>query len=54
VALGHLLVVLRANAVIPERVLETTAPVDEELRRFGERMVQVPGLAATQRRLRRT
>jgi len=25
--------VLRANAVIPERVLETT-PVDEELRRF--------------------
>jgi len=28
-ALGHLLAVLRANAVIPARVLETT-PVDEE------------------------
>jgi site-specific recombinase XerD len=48
-ALGHLLVVLRANAVIPERVLETT-PVDEELRRFDVHMDQVRGLAATTRR----
>ena len=53
-ALGHLLVVLRANAVIPERALETT-PVDEELRRFDVNMDQVRGLAATTRRLwRRT
>ena len=51
-ALGHLLVVLRANAVIPERVLETT-PVDEELRRFDAHMDRVRGLAATTRRLRR-
>ncbi len=51
-ALGHLLVVLRASAVIPERVLETT-PVDEELRRFDTHMDQVRGLAATTRRLRR-
>jgi len=51
-ALGHLLVVLRANAVIPERVLETT-PVDEELRRFDVRVDRVRGLAATTRRLRR-
>lgn len=51
-ALGHLLLVLRANAVIPERVLETT-PVDEELRRFDVHMDRVRGLAATTRRLRR-
>lgn len=48
-ALGHLLVVLRAHAVIPERMLETT-PVDEELRRFDAHMDQVRGLAATTRR----
>ena len=53
-ALGHLLVVLRANAVIPARMLETT-PVDEELRRCDVRMARVRGLAATTRRLwRRT
>ena len=51
-ALGHLLWVLRANAVIPERVLETT-PVDKELRRFDVHMDRVRGLAATTRRLRR-
>lgn len=51
-ALGRLLVVLRANAVIPERVLETT-PVDEELRRFDTHMEQVRGLAAETRRFSR-
>jgi hypothetical protein len=51
-ALGHLLLVLRANAVIPERVLETT-PVDEELRRFDVHMDRVRGLAATTRRFYR-
>ena len=51
-ALGHLLVVLRANAVIPERVLETT-PVDEEVRRFDAHMDQVRGLAAATRRFDR-
>jgi site-specific recombinase XerC len=48
-ALGHLLVVLRAHAVIPERVLEMT-PVGEELRRFDAHMEHVQGLAATTRR----
>ena len=43
-ALGHLLVVLRADAAIPERMLGTT-PVDDELRRFDERMDRVQGLA---------
>jgi site-specific recombinase XerD len=43
-ALGHLLVVLRANAVIPER-MPGTLPVDEELRRFDEQMDHVQGLA---------
>ncbi len=43
-ALKHLLVVLRAEAVIAERVLEMT-PVDEELRRFDEHMDHVRGLA---------
>ena len=52
VALGHLLVVLRANAVIPERGSATT-PVDEELSRFDVHMDQVRGLAATTRRFRR-
>ena len=51
-ALGHLLVVLRANAVIPERVLETT-PVDEEVRRFDAHMDQVRGLAAATQRFDR-
>ena len=51
-AFGHLLVVLRANAVIPERVVETT-PVDEELRRFDAHMDQVRGLAAETRRFDR-
>jgi len=49
-ALGHLLVVLRVHAVIPERVLEV-ALVDEELRRFDAYMDHVRGLAATTRRL---
>jgi site-specific recombinase XerD len=47
-ALGHLLVVLRANAVIPERVSATT-PVDQELCRFDVHMDKVCGLAATTR-----
>jgi site-specific recombinase XerD len=51
-ALGHLLIVLRANAVIPQRVLEMT-PVDEELRRFDVHMDRVRGLAATTRRFAR-
>jgi len=43
-ALGHLLVVLRANSVIAEPLVGTT-PVDEELRRFDEHMNHVRGLA---------
>ena len=43
-ALGHLLVVLRANAVIAEPPLGTT-PVDIELRRFDDHMNHVCGLA---------
>lgn len=43
-ALGHLLIVLRANAVIPER-MPGTSPVDVELRRFDEHMDHVQGLA---------
>jgi integrase/recombinase XerC len=43
-ALGHLLVVLRAAAAIPERILRRT-PVDEELHRFDERMERAQGLA---------
>ncbi len=43
-ALGHLLVVLRAESVIAELRLGTT-PVDEELRRFDEHMDHVRGLA---------
>jgi site-specific recombinase XerD len=49
-ALGHLLLVLRAEAVIPEAAPETT-PVDEELRRFDAYMDHVRGLAPTTRRL---
>jgi site-specific recombinase XerD len=51
-ALGHLLVVFRANAIIAPRSAETT-PVDEELRRFDEHMDQVRGLAPGTRRLYR-
>lgn len=43
-ALGHLLVVLRANAIIAEPPLGTT-PVDMELRCFNEHMSHVRGLA---------
>lgn len=43
-ALGHLLVVLRANGVIAEPAAAAT-PVDEELRRFDEHMNHVRGLA---------
>lgn len=49
-ALGHLLVVLRANGVIAERPPETT-PVDEELRRFDDHMNHVRGLAPKTRSL---
>jgi integrase/recombinase XerC len=49
-ALGHLLVVLRAEAAIPERIVPTT-PVDEELRRYDERMNHVQGLAPKTRTL---
>jgi len=47
-ALGHLLVMLRAAAAIPERVVRKT-PVDEELCRFDERMERAQGLAAKTR-----
>ncbi|UHD15104.1 site-specific integrase [Thiocapsa bogorovii] len=43
-ALGHLLIVLRAEGAIPERMVPTT-PADEELLRFDERMNRVQGLA---------
>ena len=49
-ALGHLLLVLRAEAVIPEAAPGTT-PVEEELRRFDAYMDHVRGLAPTTRRL---
>ena len=42
--LGHLLAILRANAVIVERMPAMT-PVDEELRRFDAYMDHVRGLA---------
>ena len=44
VLLGHLLVVLRANAVIAEPPVGTT-PVDDELRRFDDPMNHVRGFA---------
>ena len=47
-ALGHLFVVLRAEAAIPERIVPMT-PVDEELHRFDERMNHAQGLAPTTR-----
>jgi integrase/recombinase XerC len=43
-ALGHLLVVLRAQGVIAPPVVSKT-PVDEELRRYGEYMERVRGLS---------
>jgi hypothetical protein len=43
-ALGHLLVVLRAHGVIAVPTVSAT-PVDEELRRYGEYMEHVRGLA---------
>jgi len=49
-ALRHLLVVLRAEAVIGERVPGTT-PVDEELRRFDDHMDHARGLAPRTRSL---
>ena len=50
VALGHLLVVLRANGIIAERQAATT-PVDEELHRFDDHMNHVRGLRPGTRRL---
>ncbi len=43
-ALGHLLVALRAQGAIAPPAVSTT-PVDEELRRYGEYMEHVRGLA---------
>jgi integrase/recombinase XerC len=48
-ALGHILVLLRANAVIADPATELT-PVDEELRRFDEHMNSVRGLAKQTRK----
>jgi len=47
-ALGHLLVVLRANGDIAERAPGTT-PVDEEVRRFDDHMNHVRGLTSKTR-----
>ena len=48
-ALGHLLVLLRANAVIADPAIGLT-PVDEELRRFDDHMNHVRGLASKTRK----
>jgi integrase/recombinase XerC len=48
-ALGHLLVLLRANAVIADPAIGLT-PVDEELQRFDDHMSHVRGLAPTTRK----
>jgi integrase/recombinase XerC len=48
-ALGHLLVHLRANAVIPDPSIGLTH-VDEELRRFDDHMNHVRGLATKTRK----
>jgi integrase/recombinase XerC len=48
-ALGHLLVQLRANAVVADSAIGLT-PVDEELRRFDEYMNRVRGLAPKTRK----
>jgi site-specific recombinase XerD len=47
-ALGHLLVVLRAQGVVAQPLLRTTS-VDEELRRYDEYMDHVRGLATKTR-----
>jgi site-specific recombinase XerD len=49
-ALGHLLVVLRDQGAITEPVAKAT-PVSEELRRYGEYMDHVRGLAPGTRRI---
>jgi integrase/recombinase XerC len=48
-ALGHLLALLRANAIIADPSIGQT-PVDEELRRFDDHMNHVRGLAARTRK----
>ena len=48
-ALGHLLVLLRANAIIADPLIGQT-PVDKELRRFDDHMNHVRGLAAKTRK----
>jgi integrase/recombinase XerC len=48
-ALGHLLVLLRADAVVADPAIGLT-PVDEELRRFDEYMNRVRGLAPQTRK----
>jgi integrase/recombinase XerC len=48
-ALGHLLVLLRANTIIADPSIGLT-PVDEELRRFDDHMNHVRGLAAKTRK----
>jgi site-specific recombinase XerD len=48
-ALGHLLVLLRANAVIADPLIGLT-PVDEELQRFDDHMNYVRGLAPSTRK----
>jgi site-specific recombinase XerD len=48
-ALGHLLRILRANAIIANSSIGHT-PVDEELRRFDDHMNHVRGLAAKTRK----
>jgi integrase/recombinase XerC len=47
--LGHLLVLLRANAIIADPLIGQT-PVDKELRRFDDHMNHVRGLAAKTRK----
>src|SRR5271166_5289204 len=49
-ALGHLLIVLRSDSVIAERLPGTT-PVDEELCRFDDYMNHVRGLAPKTRNM---
>ena len=48
-ALGHLLVLLRANAVIADPAIGLT-PMDEELQRFDDHMNYVRGLAPSTRK----
>ena len=48
-ALGHLLVLLRANAVIADSAIGLT-PMDEELQRFDDHMNHVRGLAPSTRK----